>query len=142
MSFEAVLGNKEFELAVFGVTFAVVTRRSASELKNDKLIYISSPFCNQGLPEVNEFLFIHPKSQCLHIVYTIIIVLFPLDILDFFNEFFKKWDVQIFFKRYFTIYVILDFTLYEKNVSFQFLFFINNTYFTQIIFSLFLQYLT
>jgi hypothetical protein len=30
MSFEAVLGNKEFELAVFGVTFAVVTRRSAS----------------------------------------------------------------------------------------------------------------
>jgi hypothetical protein len=30
MSFEAVLGNKEFELVVFGVTFAVVTRRSAS----------------------------------------------------------------------------------------------------------------
>jgi hypothetical protein len=30
MSFEAVLGNKEFELAVFGVTMAVVTRRSAS----------------------------------------------------------------------------------------------------------------
>ena len=30
MSFEAVLGNKEFELAVFGVTFAVVTRCSAS----------------------------------------------------------------------------------------------------------------
>jgi hypothetical protein len=29
MSFEAVLGNKEFELVVFGVTFAV-TRRSAS----------------------------------------------------------------------------------------------------------------
>ena len=28
MSFEAVLGNKEFE--VFGATFAVVTRRSAS----------------------------------------------------------------------------------------------------------------
>jgi hypothetical protein len=27
---EAVLGNKEFELVVFGVTFAVVTRRSAS----------------------------------------------------------------------------------------------------------------
>jgi hypothetical protein len=26
MSFEAVLGNKEFELVVFGVTFAVVTR--------------------------------------------------------------------------------------------------------------------
>jgi hypothetical protein len=47
MSFEAVLGNKEFELVVFGVTF-------------------------QGLPEVNEFLFIHPKPQCLHIVYTII----------------------------------------------------------------------
>jgi hypothetical protein len=39
---------------------------------NDKLIYISSPFSNQGLPEVNEFLFIHPKPQCLHIVYTII----------------------------------------------------------------------
>ena len=51
-------------------------------------------------------------------------------------------NVQISFKRYFTIYVILDFTPYEKNVSFQFLFFINNTYFTQIIFSLFLQYLT
>ena len=30
MSFEAVLGNKEFELVVFGVTFAVATRRSAS----------------------------------------------------------------------------------------------------------------
>jgi hypothetical protein len=30
MSFEAVLGNKEFELVVFGVTFTVVTRRSAS----------------------------------------------------------------------------------------------------------------
>ena len=30
MSFEAVFGNKEFELVVFGVTFAVVTRRSAS----------------------------------------------------------------------------------------------------------------
>jgi hypothetical protein len=30
MSFEAVLGNKEFGLVVFGVIFAVVTRRSAS----------------------------------------------------------------------------------------------------------------
>jgi hypothetical protein len=30
MLFEAVLGNKEFELVVFGVTFAVVTRRSAT----------------------------------------------------------------------------------------------------------------
>jgi hypothetical protein len=30
MSFDVVLGNKEFELVVFGVTFAVVTRRSAS----------------------------------------------------------------------------------------------------------------
>jgi hypothetical protein len=42
--------------------------------KNDKLIYISSPFSNQGLPAItsNTFLFIHPKSQCLHIVYTII----------------------------------------------------------------------
>jgi hypothetical protein len=30
MSFAAVLGNKEFEFAVFGVTLAVVTRRSAS----------------------------------------------------------------------------------------------------------------
>jgi len=30
MSFEAVLGNKEFELVVFGVTLAVVTRCSAS----------------------------------------------------------------------------------------------------------------
>jgi hypothetical protein len=30
MSFEAVLSNKEFELVVFGVTFAVVTRRSTS----------------------------------------------------------------------------------------------------------------
>ena len=41
---------------------------------NDKLIYISSPLSNQGLPAVtsNEFLFIHPKSQCFHIVYTII----------------------------------------------------------------------
>ena len=29
-AFEAVLGNKEFELVVFGVTFAVVTRSSAS----------------------------------------------------------------------------------------------------------------
>ena len=68
-----------------------------------------------------------------------------------FMGFFSK--VQIFFKRYFTIYVILDFTPYEKNVSFQFLICINNTYFTQgfiymnpcltqIIFSLFLQYLT
>ena len=50
--------------------------------------------------------------------------------------------VQIFFKRYLTIYVILDFTPYEKNVSFQFIICINNTYVTQIIFSLFLQYLT
>jgi hypothetical protein len=31
MSFEAVLVNKEFELVAFGVTLAVVTRRSASE---------------------------------------------------------------------------------------------------------------
>jgi hypothetical protein len=45
MSFEAMLGNTEFELVVFGVTFAVV------------------------------------KLQ-----------LFPLEILDFFNEFKKKWD--------------------------------------------------
>jgi hypothetical protein len=30
MSFEAVLGNKEFDLVVFGVTFAVISRRSAS----------------------------------------------------------------------------------------------------------------
>jgi hypothetical protein len=37
-------------------------------------VYISSPFSNQGLPEVKEFLFIHPKPQCLHIVYTIITV--------------------------------------------------------------------
>ena len=61
--------------------------------KNDKLIYISSPFSNQSLPVVtsNEFLFIHPKPKCLHIVYTII-QLFPLGILDFFNEFKKKWD--------------------------------------------------
>jgi hypothetical protein len=42
---------------------------------------------------------------------------------------------------YSCMYLILDFTPYEKNVSFQFLFFINNTYFTQIV-SLFLQYLT
>ena len=28
MSFEAVLGNKEFELVVFGVTLAVVASRS------------------------------------------------------------------------------------------------------------------
>ena len=39
--------------------------------------------------------------------------------------FFSK--VQIFFKRYFTIYVTLDFTPYENNVSFQFLILINNT---------------
>jgi hypothetical protein len=83
MSFEAVLGNTEFELIVFGVTFAVVTRRSAS---GHGVSVLSSPFSNQGLPEVNEFLFIHPKPQCLHIVYTIIIQLFPLEILDFFNE--------------------------------------------------------
>jgi hypothetical protein len=38
-------------------------------------------------------------------------------------------NVQIVFKRYFTVYVILDFTPYEKNVSFQFLIFINNTSF-------------
>ena len=30
MSFEAVLSNKEFDLVVFGVTFAVISRRSAS----------------------------------------------------------------------------------------------------------------
>ena len=30
MSFQAVLGNKECELVVLGVAFAVVTRRSAS----------------------------------------------------------------------------------------------------------------
>jgi hypothetical protein len=40
------------------------------------------------------------------------------------HVFFSK--VQIFFKRYFTIYVILDFTPYGKNVSFQFLILINN----------------
>ena len=56
--------------------------------------------------------------------------------------------ILVFFQRYkyflkdiFHIYVILDFTPYENNVSFQFLIFINKTYFTQI-FSLFLQYLT
>ena len=49
------------------------------------------------------------------------------------HVFFKGTNIC---KRYFTIYVILDFTPYEKNVSFQFLIFINNTYFTQI-FSLF-----
>jgi hypothetical protein len=43
--------------------------------KNDKLICISFPFSNQGLPEVNEFLFIHPKSQYLYIVYTLIIAI-------------------------------------------------------------------
>jgi hypothetical protein len=36
MSFEAVLGNKECELVVFGVTFAVVTRRSARIIKINK----------------------------------------------------------------------------------------------------------
>ena len=35
-------------------------------------MYISSPFSNQDLPEVNEFLFIHLKPKCLHIVYAII----------------------------------------------------------------------
>ena len=30
MSFEAVLGNTDFDLVVFGVTLAVVTRHSAS----------------------------------------------------------------------------------------------------------------
>ena len=30
MSIEAVLGNTEFELVLFGVTFAVVTKSSAS----------------------------------------------------------------------------------------------------------------
>jgi hypothetical protein len=58
------------------VTLAVVTRRSASGHGVSVLvskINISSPFSiNQGSPEVNEFSFIHPKSQCLHIVYTII----------------------------------------------------------------------
>jgi hypothetical protein len=56
--------------------------------------------------------------------------------------------IHVFFQRYkyflkdiFHIYVILDFTPYENNVSFPFLIFINNTYFTEI-FSLFLQYLT
>ena len=47
----------------------------------------------------------------------------------------------MFFKGYFTIYVILDFTPYETNFHSNSLIFINNTYFTQI-FSLFLQYLT
>ena len=53
---------------------------------NDKLIYISSPFSNQGLPEVNEFLYIHPKPQCLHIVYTIITAI-PTWNLRFLYEF-------------------------------------------------------
>ena len=35
------------------------------------------------------------------------------------HVFFSK--EQIFFKRYFTLYVILDFTPYEKNVSLEFL---------------------
>jgi hypothetical protein len=36
------------------------------------------------------------------------------------------WNKCLFkFKRYFTIYVIHDFTTYENNVSFQFLIFIN-----------------
>ena len=30
MSFKVVLGNKEFEFVVFGVTLAMVTRRSVS----------------------------------------------------------------------------------------------------------------
>ena len=38
--------------------------------------------------------------------------------------FFKGTNI---FLRYLTIYVILDFTPYENNVSFQFLIFINNT---------------
>jgi hypothetical protein len=37
MSFEAVLGNKEFELVVFGVTFAVVTSRCQDVQFNKKL---------------------------------------------------------------------------------------------------------
>ena len=56
---------------------------------------------------------------------------------------------MVFFQMY--KYVLKDILLFmsylislhmKKNVSFQFSIFINNTYFTQITFSLFLQYLT
>jgi hypothetical protein len=96
MSFQAMLGNKEFEFVVSEVTLSVVTRHSASG----------------------------------HCVSVLVLVTGRVHLIP---PFFK----------YSNIYVILNFNPYEKNVSFQFLiYFINNTYFTQIIFCLFLQYLT
>ena len=41
MSFEAVLGNKEFELVVFGVTLAVVAGRSDSGLGVSVLVSVT-----------------------------------------------------------------------------------------------------
>jgi hypothetical protein len=40
MSIETVLGNTEFEIVVFGVTFAVVTKRSASGHDNQYLVSV------------------------------------------------------------------------------------------------------
>ena len=61
------------------------------KMKNEYIL-VSSPFSNQGIPEVNEFLFIHPKPQCLHIVYTIITAIPTLNLRFFLLNFKKMWD--------------------------------------------------
>jgi hypothetical protein len=55
MSFEAVLGNTEFELVVLGVTFAVVPRRSTSGHDVSVLNYtLISPIIRDRTPDTNE----------------------------------------------------------------------------------------
>ena len=59
-----------------------------SRNKNYNLQYFNSLFSKQS-PEVNEFLFTHPNPDvCTLFIQKI--HLFPLEILDFFNEFLKS----------------------------------------------------
>jgi hypothetical protein len=57
MSSEAVLGNKEFEF--------VVSEETNSGNNKTFSFWACSLFFKQGLPEVNNFLFIHPKFQLM-----------------------------------------------------------------------------
>jgi hypothetical protein len=56
---------------------------------NILVLYSLSNQTHTNLPEVNEFLFIHPNPNvCTLFIQKI--QLFPLEILDFFNEFLKS----------------------------------------------------
>ena len=69
-----------------------------SRIKKYNLLYFSSLLSKQSghtsLPDVNECLFIHPYPNVCTL-FIQIVQLFPLEILDFFNEFLKsgiKWN--------------------------------------------------